>query len=203
MDASFKPFEVSPQRGRYPILNLAGRMEQFRRGYCELGNNRILNLAYADLGQTEKRKYASRGTNWCSEFCSYIYRQNGIMTPDPNRSDVHWKNMRAFFEKNGRVFPLREVAGWSDEKKLSTIKPGSFVSILIGDSTHSIIFTTWVVEPGQPITRYVGVSGNNKGMVWPHAPLKLPTPEELKAMTVAELREYDQKVYFGVPNGSK
>jgi hypothetical protein len=198
-DASFKPFDAAPRQARHPVLNLAGLMEQFRRDYYELDNNRVLNVAYSDLGQTEKRKYANRGNAWCSEFSSYVYRQCGIMTPDPNRSDVHWKSMRAFFEQNGQVFPAREVAGWSDQKKRATIKPGSFVSILIGDSTHSIIFTTWAVEPGQPVTRYVGISGNNKGMVWPHAPMRLPTPDQLAALTPEELREYDQKVYFAVP----
>ena len=53
------------------------------------------------------------------------------------------------------------------------------------------------------MTRYVGVSGNNKGMVWPHAPMKLPAADEFKGMTAEKLREYDQKVYFGVPSEPK
>lgn len=198
IDTSFKAFDLAPQRDVYPLLDLASRMERFRRDYYELGDNPILQLAYADLGQTEKRKYANRGTNWCSEFSSYIFRENGFMTPDPNRGDVHWKNMRTFFEQNGEVHSLHEVSRWPNEKKRAKIKPGSFVSILIGESTHSIIFTTWVVEPGKPITKYVGVSGNNRGMVWPHAPLKLPTSEDLKGMSAEKLRDYEQKAYFGV-----
>ena len=203
IDASLAPFDLVPRQGRFPLLNLAKRMEQFRRDYYELGDNPVLNLAYSDLAQTDKRKYANRGHNWCSEFSSYVYRRCDIMTPDPNRRDVHWKSMREFFEKNGRVYAAREVVQWPDDKKRTTIKPGSFVSILIGESTHSIIFTTWVAERGRPITRYVGVSGNNRGMVWPHSPLKLPTPEQLAKMTPDELREFDQKVYFAVPKDAR
>jgi hypothetical protein len=107
--------------------------------------------------------------------------------------------MREFFERNGQVYSAREVAGWSDEKKIATIKPGSFVSILVGNSTHSIIFNTWVTGRGQPISTYTGVSGNNRGMVWPHSPLKLPTPEALAGKTPEQLRDFDQKVYFAVP----
>jgi hypothetical protein len=124
------------------------------------------------------------------------------MTPDPNKSDVHWRSMREFFEQHGRVYPAREVATWSEERKRAIIKPGSFVSILIGDSTHSIIFTGWVNEQGQPISRYTGISGNNKGMVWPHSPLKLPTPESTAALSLEALRDFDQKVYFAVPSGT-
>jgi hypothetical protein len=202
IDVSLTPVDVTPRAGRHPALNLALRMEQFRRDYYELGNSRILALAYSDLAQTEKRKYAQRGNNWCSEFSSYIYRKNSVMTPDPDRSDVHWKSMRTFFQQSGKVFSAREVAAWSNEKKLATIKPGTFVSILIGDSTHSIIFTTWVIERGKPITKYVGVSGNNKGMVWPHAPMKLPDANQFTKMTAERLRDFDQKVYFAVPSST-
>jgi hypothetical protein len=200
IDASFAPLNLAHAAGRVPLLNLAASMERFRRDYYELGQNPILWSAYADLGQTEKRKYASRGKNWCSEFATHLYRQNNIPTPDPNRGDVHWKNVREFFAQNGKVYTAREVASWPDAKKVALIKPGSFVSILIGDNTHSIIFTTWVRDKRQPIRRYVGVSGNNRGMVWSHAPLKLPDPGGLKNRSPEELRDFDQKVYFGVPN---
>jgi hypothetical protein len=202
INAAFPPVDLASRPGEYPVLNLAERMEQFRREYYELGSSRILQAAYADLGQTDKRKYANRGNAWCSEFSSYIYRQCGLMTPDPNRSDVHWKSMREFFERSGHVYPARVVAGWSDERRRTLVKPGSFVSILLGNSTHSIIFTNWVEERGQPISKYVGISGNNRGMVWPHAPLKLPTPDLFVGMTPEALQEYDQKVYFAVPNGA-
>jgi hypothetical protein len=201
VDATFKPFSAAPKEGRFPVLNLADEMARFRRDYYEIGENPVLNLAYDDLAQTDKRKYARRGNNWCSEFATSCYRRAGIMTPDPDAGDVHWKNMREFFEKNGRVYPAREVAAWSDREKVERIKPGSFVSILIGDSTHSLIFTAWAVEPGRPITRYAAVSGNNKDMVWPHDPLALPSPEGLTAKTPAELADYDAKVYFAVPAG--
>ena len=121
------------------------------------------------------------------------------MTPDPNRVGVYWKNMREFFERNGKVYTAREVSSWSNQKKISLIKPGSFVSILVGNSTHSIMFTTWVMESDKPITKYVGISGNNKKMVWAHRPLALPTNVQLGKMTAEKLREYDQKVFFGVP----
>ncbi len=199
IDPSFRPFELAEKKGQHPVFNLSERMADFRRQHYELGNNPVLLTAYADLGQTERRKYARRGNAWCSEFASHVYRENGLMTPDPNVADVQWKNMREFFEANGKVYPLRDVATWPDAKKKSLIKPGSFVSVLIGETTHSIIFTGWIQETNKPVTRYVGVSGNNKGMVWPHAPLTLPTPEDLRGKSEEELKDYDQKVYIAVP----
>jgi hypothetical protein len=197
---ALRPFALTPASGRYPVLNLSNEMAIFRTQYYELGNNPILQFAYADLGQTEKRKYANRGNNWCSEFSSYVYRANGVLTPDPNRGDVHFKSMAEFFRKEGHLYPMREVLTWSDREKIARIKPGSFVSILLGDSTHSLIFTTWVQpERGKTITQYTGVSGNNKGMVWPHEPLSLPTAQDLARKSGKELAEYDERVYFAVP----
>jgi hypothetical protein len=198
MDLSFRPTELATKKG-HQVFNLSTRMAEFRKQHYELGDNPILLTAYDDLGQTERRKYARRGNAWCSEFASYVYRENGLMTPDPNTADVHWKNMREFFESNGIVYPLREVATWPDAKKKSLIKPGSFVSILIGETTHSIIFTGWILESNKPITRYVGISGNNKGMVWPHAPLTLPAAEKLRGKSDKELKDYDRMVYVAVP----
>ena len=194
------PFQLRPTGKRYPVLNLSEEMANFRTLYYELGNNPILQAAYADLGQTEKRKYANRGNNWCSEFASHVYRSNNLLTPDPNRGDVHFRNMADFFASKGHVYPLREVAGWTDAQKVARIKPGSFVSILIGDSTHSLIFTTWVrPERGGKIAKYAAVSGNNKGMVWAHDPLSLPTEKDWAGMSAEKLAEYDQKVYVAVP----
>jgi hypothetical protein len=201
MNAAFPPFKVAPQNGQLPVLNLATFGTRFRNTYYELNGNPLLTTAYSDLGQTDKRKYATRGNAWCSEFASYIYRQNGIPTPDPNAGDVHWRNLRSAFEQNGAVYSAREVASWSTQKKLATIKPGSCVSILIGDSTHTIVFNGWVIEANGAITRYAGVSGNNKGMVWSHAPLKLPDAASLRGKSRQELTEFDQKVFFGVPRG--
>ena len=197
---ALRPFALQPTNGRYPVLNLSDEMADFRTQYYELGDNSILQVAYADLGQTEKRKYADRGNNWCSEFSTFVYRANQLQTPDPNRGDVHFKNMAEYFRREGRVYPMREVMTWSDAEKMAKIKPGSFVSILIGESTHSLIFTTWVrPERGGTIAKYAALSGNNKGMVWAHDPLSLPTPEQFQGMPAAALAEYDQKVYFGVP----
>jgi hypothetical protein len=196
------PFSLVPRRNGHPVLNLSPAMARFRQEYYELRSNPILHAAYADLGQTEKRKYARRGANWCSEFATFVYREHGLDTPDPDAGDVHFRNLRAAFEKSGRVYPLREVMTWSDAEKLKRITPGSFVSILIGDATHSLIFTTWIVpDRGQPITKYTGISGNNKGMVWSHDPLPLPTAQQFQGMTAEELAEYDLKVYFAVPAG--
>lgn len=193
-------FSLRPMRGRFPVLNLSEEMGKFRTEYYELGNSPILQLAYADLGQTEKRKYANRGQNWCSEFASYVYRESGLKTPDPNKGDVHFRNMAEAFRTKGHVYPMREVARWSDTEKRARIKPGSFVSILIGDSTHSLIFTTWVhPDRGGKIMRYAAVSGNNKGMVWSHDPLPLPTEESLTGKSPKELAEFDERVYFAVP----
>jgi len=196
----FKPTVLTVQKNRLPVLNLAEEMRQFRTQYYELGVNPILQMAYADLGQTEKRKYANRGNNWCSEFTSFIYRANEIETPDPNRSDVHFRNMREAFAKVGDVYSMREVAKWSNADKLKKIKPGSFVSIKLGESTHSLIFTTWIMpERGQPMTKYAAISGNNKGMVWSHDPISLPTIDELRDLSQSAQLEFDEKVYFGVP----
>lgn len=203
ISVSFARFNAAPKQGNFPVLNLSGPMTKFRREFYEIGDNPYLNTAYADLGQTEKRKYANRGNSWCSEFASWVYRDNGLMTPDPNRSDVHFRSMREFFAQHGHVYPMREVATWSDKEKLARIKPGSFVSILNGDATHSIIFTAWVQNGRGPITTYTGISGNNKGMVWPHAPLKLPTAESWQGMSAAEQSQYDEKVYFAVPGDVK
>jgi hypothetical protein len=175
-------------------------MAAFRTQYYELGTNPILQLAYSDLGQTDKRKYARRGNNWCSEFSTFVYRENGIPTPDPNQSDVHFRNMAESFRQHGRVYPMREVLEWSDAEKIAKIKPGSFVSILLGDSTHSLIFTTWMKpEPDGRITKYAALSGNNKGMVWAHDPLSLPSADQFRSMPAEALAEFDERVYFAVP----
>jgi len=203
MDASIKPFSMAPQRGRFPLLNLAERMERFRNDYYELAENPILKCAYGDLGQTDKNKYVNRGKNWCSEFASYVFRQNGCMTPDPNPGDVHCKNMREFFQQHGAVYSTREVSTWSNEDKIAKIKPGSFVSIRTGQSTHSLIFTTWLLNGRNPITQYTGVSGNNKAMIRAHAPLTLPSPGDTQGMSTDQVAEYDQQAYFGVPPDHK
>jgi hypothetical protein len=203
VNAGFPRFNALPKGGELPVLNLSAFMSKFRREFYELGDNPYLTTAYADLGQTDKSKYANRGSNWCSEFASWVYRQNGLMTPDPNRSDVHFRSMREFFERQGRVYTMREVAAWSDQEKLARIKPGTFVSILIGKSTHSLIFTAWVRNTKGPISAYTAISGNNQGMVWPHSPLKLPAVESLQRMSAAELTEFDAKVYFAVPEDRK
>lgn len=199
----FPKFKLLPKQDAIPVLNLGPLMTRFRRDFYEIGDDPYLNAAYADLGQTEKSKYANRGKNWCSEFASWVYRSHGVMTPDPNRSDVHFRSMREFFVQQGRVYPMREVVRWSDREKTARIKPGSFVSIKLGDSTHSLIFTTWVRSTRGPITSYTAISGNNKGMVWAHAPLKLPSAENLKGMSAAELAEFDARVYFAVPGEVK
>jgi len=95
---------------------------------------------------------------------------------------------------------MREVMTWSDAEKMAKIKPGSFVSIQLDGSTHSLIFTTWVrPERGGTITKYSAISGNNKGMVWPHEPLSLPASDLVDGMSAEALAKYDQEVYFGVP----
>lgn len=201
MNAAFAPFKAAPQNGQFPVLNLAAAGARFRDAYYEVNGNPILTTAVADLGQTDKRKYVQRGNAWCSEFASWTYRQNGISTPDPNAADVHWRNLRGFFEQNGAVYSAREVAAWSPQKKLATIKPGSCVSILIGDSTHTILFSAWIIEANGGITRYTGFSGNNKGMVWSHGAMKLPDAGTTKGKSKQELADFDQKVFFGVPRG--
>jgi hypothetical protein len=200
IQVSLRPTVLRPRDGRQPILNLSDDMARFRTAYYELGDCEILQAAYADLGQTERRKYANRGNNWCSEFSSYVFRSTGHPTPDPNAGDVHFRNMGEFFGREGDMYPMREVLNWSDAEKRDRITPGSFVSILIDDSPHSLIFTTWVdPEPGERLTRYAAISGNNKGMVWAHDPLSLPAEATFEGMTMEQLATYDERVYFGVP----
>ena len=113
INVGIKPFTAVARDGALPVFNLSDEMARFRRSYYEIGDNPILAFAYSDLAQTDKRKYANRGTNWCSEFATSCYRQAGYETPDPNAGDVHWKNMREFFEKNGQVFYRARFAGFS------------------------------------------------------------------------------------------
>lgn len=197
---------ITLRRGRLNCLNLSPRIQSFRNEYYELADDPLLVLAYSDLGQTERSKYANRGRNWCSEFCSYLYRENGIDTPDPNKADVNWKVIRDHFEQTGTgsVYPAREVAKWTDQQKLDRIRPGAFVSIQTSEegTTHSLMFTTWMKEPGKRITRYTAVSGNNRGMVWAHSPLTLPTAEKTAGLSSEELATYDERVYFAVPDAT-
>jgi hypothetical protein len=111
--------------------------------------------------------------------------------------------MRRFFQQHGAVYSLREVAKWSNEEKIAKIKPGSYLSIRVGQppQTHSLIFTTWIVKGQEPITQYAAVSGNSRKMVRVNAPLTLPSPADFKAMSPEELAEYDRRVFFGIlPN---
>jgi len=190
-----------PTTDKYPLLCLGRLTRDFKSQFYELRGD-ILKMAYGDLGQTDKTKYANRGHAWCSEFASYIYRANGIDTPDPNAMDVHWKNLRAYFEKNGTVYTQREVSGWSNNMKRKLIKPGSIVSILTheGKSTHTIIFTTWRYNKGKAIESYTGISGCNKGMVWAHPNLPLPPLNWSQGKTDTEISNFDQKCFFGVPD---
>jgi len=193
-----------PTRNKYPLLCLGKMMKDFKSKYYELRGD-ILKTAYDDLGQTDKTKYANRGHAWCSEFASYIYRTNGFDTPDPNAMDVHWKNLRAYFEQNGTIYTQREVTGWSDDMKRKLIKPGSIVSILTheGKSTHTIIFTTWIYNKDKAIESYAGISGCNKGMVWAHPNLPLPSLNWSQGKTDTEIPNFDQKCFFAVPNMTK
>ncbi len=192
--------DLFPSKLTHPLLDLGPVMASFRSVYYEI-NGSILQTAYADLGQTDKSKYANRGNAWCSEFASHVFRANRLRTPDPNSSDVYWKNLRESFEAHGKVHTLREVASWPDSKKLQLIKPGSMVSFFTneGKTTHTALFTTWIRERGQPITTYTGISGCNKGMVWAHAPLALPERDWSKGKTPGQIADYDSKCFFGVP----
>lgn len=194
--------DLLPTTRGYPLLDLGPIMSSFRSSYYEITGS-ILETAYADLGQTDKRKYANRGNAWCSEFASHVLRANGVQTPDPNSCDVHWQNLREYFEANGHVYTLREVASWPDSKKLQLIKPGSIVSFFTneGQTTHTALFTTWIRENGKPIMSYTGISGCNKEMVWAHAPLALPQRDWAEGKTDAQIADFDSKCFFGVPGG--
>jgi hypothetical protein len=192
--------DLFPARLTYPVLSLGACMSAFRTDYYEITGD-ILQTAYADLGQTDKRKYATRGDAWCSEYASHVLRANGIETPDPNGSDVYWKNLREYFEASGRVYTSRDVASWPDSKKSRVIKPGSVVSFFTneGRTTHTVLFTTWIRDGRNPISGYTGISGCNRGMVWAHAPLPLPPKDWAKDRTPEEIADFDSKCFFGVP----
>ena len=190
--------DISPtSTANRPLLSLSRCMKDFKKKYYEI-RSELLETAYQDLAQTDKTKYANRGNSWCSEFASYIYRKHGYDTPDPNEKDVYWKNLREYFSANGSVYTLREVAAWSDSVKKEIITPGSVVSIITGeDQTHTILFSNWVELEGQ-IDSFTGISGNNKGMVWAHAPVKLPPKDFSTGKTSAEIADYDEKCFIGV-----
>ncbi len=100
------------------------RWRKFRTEYYELGESPILKLAYSDLGQTEKRKYANRGTTGAASFASHVYRESGFMTPDPNKGTSTSGTWRTHLQGERNVYPMREVARWSDGEKRAKIKPG-------------------------------------------------------------------------------
>ena len=180
-----------------PLLSLSYSMKSFKKKFYEV-KTPLLEAAYMDLGQTDKSKYANRGTAWCSEFASYLYRKYGYETPDPNKVDVYWKNLREYFIKSGNVYTLREVTKWSDSKKKSLIKPGAVVSIITdAGQTHTIIFSNWIYTSDK-IESFTGISGCNRGMVWAHSPLLLPTDKDLSGKTKEELEQFDEKCFFGV-----
>ena len=162
-------------KGTVQVLDLSREMELFKQHYYELSGN-ILKDAYSDLGQTDKNKYTRRGDNWCSEFISSIYRQNNIISPDPNRVDVHSGNLKWFIRKNGKVYTFKKIKKWNNEKKRSRILPGSIVSICINNckTTHTLLFTSWIEDPDtKELNSFTAISGNNKDMVWFHEPVVL------------------------------
>ena len=192
---------LHPIGDKYPLLSLSKIMKQFRTLYYELTGD-ILQTAYSDLGQTDKNKYAKRGRGWCSEFASYVFRHNGINTPNPNKFDVQWKNLRSYFEKYGHVYTFNEVAAWPDHKKIKLIKPGSVACFLTnkGRTTHTAIFTTWIRrKKGKLINSYAAISGNNFGMVWAHSRLSLPSKKWATDKTEKEIINFNNKCFFGVP----
>lgn len=202
VDFSLVPKPLMKKRGGVSLINLSSTMKKFRNSYYELNDNTLLLAAYSDLGQGDRVKYANRGVNWCSEFCSYLYRSHGIPSPDPNKADVNWLVMRKFFLRTGTIYPAREVSSWSDKKKIETIPPGSFVTIPTADwkNTHSVLFTKWVSDGKNPISKFTAVSGNNAGVVCAHSPIGLPTSEFIQTIPKADLDDFDERIYFAVPN---
>ncbi|WP_319548556.1 hypothetical protein [Desulfogranum marinum] len=191
-----------PKKGIYPLLPLRDVMKQFREGYYELSGD-ILKTAYNDLGQTDKDKYAKRGKNWCSEFAAFVLRENNLDAPDPNKSDVHWRNLYEYFKKNGQIYSCREVDNWPDEKKKRLITPGTIVSMLTNNcnSTHTAIFTQWIPKNEGEISKYTAISGNNKGMVWFHRELSILNEECVQSNNRKILDNFDKKCFFGAHSG--
>lgn len=127
-----------------------------------VGRTRVTALFYAsqDLGQTGSRKYVNKNVKWCSEFASYMIRQNGLPTP---KGDISTKDMKKFFSKHDRLFTRADV----DANKY-TVHPGDYVSIDSGG--HSVLFREWVggaPSPGKidPNKQFYTIEGNVENMV--------------------------------------
>ncbi|MBN1589122.1 MAG: hypothetical protein JW888_06385 [Pirellulales bacterium] len=204
IDVSFAPTAVQSRGFAHPVLNLAEHMVQFRNDYYELRGNPILTRVFVDLGQSGFRKYvgpkAADDCQWCSEFVAHVFRQCGLTAPSPEKGKLGYGAIKKFCQRNGAVYPAREVASWPDEKKKRLIPPGSYISV-VGNTglTHSLLFMDWIEEPGKPITQYTAVSGNRRKMVWMDWALKLPDEDKLEKLDPAKIADLDNRAIFGVP----
>jgi hypothetical protein len=210
INVAFSPTPIHSKGVAYPALNLAALMAQFRNDYYELHGDPILTAAFADLGQSDFRKYvgpkAKDNCQWCSEFVAYVYRQCGLSAPAPDGGRLAWGSIKRFCLAGGRVYPAREVASWSDADKIRLIPPGSYISVvglkalITGKaSAHSLLFVGWVQEPGKPITRYAAISGNRQKRVFMDWSRPLPGSDQTRAMKPNTLADLDKRAFFGVP----
>ncbi|MDQ7045012.1 MAG: hypothetical protein Q9M32_03750 [Sulfurimonas sp.] len=188
--------------GVYNVYHFGKMMESFKQKFYEI-RSPVLKLAIDDLGQTDKKKYVSRGKNWCSEYAAYLYNENGIIAPNPNKKDLHFKNLKVFYEKNGKVYSFLDVIKWSDSKKVKLIKPGTLVSFCVNDckSAHTVIFNSWTKNKSGKITKFSALSGNNRGMVYFHKKLRLDMFDKKMKHDKKYKTEFLRKSYFAVPNG--
>nr|MBL0721895.1 hypothetical protein [Sulfurovaceae bacterium] len=160
----------------YYIYHFGNMIRRFKEEFYET-KSPIIKLAISDLGQTDKTKYVSRGKNWCSEYAAYLYNKNGIIAPNPNTKDLHFKNLKEFYKINGKVYSYFDVNSWSDLQKQSTIKTGTLVSFCTNncENAHTVIFKSWLKNRENKITHFSAVSGNNQGMVYFHRKILLNT----------------------------
>ena len=61
--------------------------------HLQLGYERVETLVTEDHAALEHQRIG------VERIASWVYRDNGLLTPDPNRSDVHFSNMSEFFAR--------------------------------------------------------------------------------------------------------
>lgn len=186
--------------GSLTLLNVAGLMKQYKLQYYEADNG-LLRAACLELGQTDESKFARPLSAWCSEFASYVYMTNGFSTPNPFIQDVYWANLRTYFTNFGHIYTIRDVITWSDDTKQRLIVPGTIMcAVLANGNTHTFLFDAWRPAGTNGLTAFTAFSGNNAQCVHWHANVILPTTDSFTNMTSAELANYDQMAFFGIPD---
>ena len=197
------PVRLDADQESAAVVDLGAAMPRFKQLYYELGESRVLQNAYGDLGQTDGSKYTpTAGSSWCSEFAAYTYRQSGINAPDPVGGRLNWRVLKTHFRQQGTVYELHDVARWSQQEREARIKPGSLVSMVTsGGSAHLMLLTAWL--HGDEAGRFTAISGNNHDMVWHHASLSVSqfVQDEERRGRSRGVSGVDERYFFAVPAG--